>query len=235
MILRIFKRRQKAGAGYWILGVRCWTLDTGYRLLGAGYRMLVNKGGRLWNTLTPNPLTRQPITRNPLNTIWKIVAACICTWLFSYASCKYSFKDVGAIPQDIKTFRVNYLENKARYINPQLSPQLTERLKQKIIGNTRLRQTNDDDAHYDISGFVSDYSITTSGISGNTTELNRLNVTFHLVFKNTVDEKKNFETDVTSNFDFSGNKSLQEAETELNDDIIRNIVDAVFNKIFSNW
>jgi hypothetical protein len=163
------------------------------------------------------------------------LAAFIGIWLLSYASCKYSFKDVGAIPQDVKTFRVNYLENKARYVNPQLSPQLTERLKQKIIGNTRLRQTNDDDAHYDISGYVSDYTVTTSGISGNTSELNRLNVSFHLIFKNTLDEKKNFETDVSNTFDFSGQKTLQEAESELNDDIVRNIVDAVFNKIFSNW
>ena len=37
-----------------------------------------------------------------------------------------------AIPEEVKTFRVNYLENKAPYVNPQLSPALTERLKQKI-------------------------------------------------------------------------------------------------------
>ncbi len=159
----------------------------------------------------------------------------LCACLFSSSTCKYSFKDVGAIPQDVKTFRVNYLENKARYVNPQLSPQLTEKLKQKIISNTRLQQTNDDDAHYDISGYISDYSVTTSGISGNVTTTNRLSVSFHLVFKNSLDDKKNMETDVSSTFDFSGSKTLQEVEAELNDDIVRNIVDAIFNKIFSNW
>lgn len=142
---------------------------------------------------------------------------------------------MGALPQDVKTFRVNYLENKARYVNPQLSPQLTEKLKQKIIGNTRLRQTNDDDAHYDISGYVSDYSVTTGGITGNQTSSNRLTVGFHLIFKNTLDEKKNFEADISNTFEFSATKTLQEAESALNDDIIRNTVDAVFNKIFSNW
>ena len=36
-------------------------------------------------------------------------------------------------------------------------------------------------------------------------------------------------------FDFDGNKSLTEAEGVLNDELIRNLVDEIFNKIFSNW
>ena len=113
------------------------------------------------------------------------VASLFLITIFNYSTCKYSFKDTAPIPQEVKTFRVNYFENKARYVNPQLSPQITEKLKQKIIGNSRLQQTNDDNAHYDISGYVSDYSVTTSGISGSQAGTNRLSVTFHLIFKNT--------------------------------------------------
>src|SRR5487761_2560760 len=99
----------------------------------------------------------------------------------SFATCKYSTKDTAPIPPEVKTFRVNYLENKARYVNPQLTPQITEKLKQKIIGETRLTQTNNDDANYDISGYLSDYSVSTTGISGKVASTNRLNVTFHLI------------------------------------------------------
>ena len=157
----------------------------------------------------------------------------ICT--FCFATCKYSTKDVSPIPPEVKTFRVNYFENKARYVNPALTPQITEKLKQKIIGQTRLRQTNNDDAHYDISGYLSDYSVTTTGVSGTTATTNRLNVTFHVIFKNTLDITKNSESDVTSNYDFSAQLTLPQAEAQLNDQIIKNITDAVFNKIFSNW
>mgnify|MGYP001239193980 FL=1 len=155
--------------------------------------------------------------------------------IFNYASCKYSFKDTSPIPEEVKTFRVNYLENKAQYVNTQLSPQLTERLKQKVINTTRLRQTNDDDAHYDISGFVSQYYTSTISISGNNAASNRLTVGFHLVFRNTLDEKKSFETDLTRTFDFPATQSLSQAESTLNNDIVKNIVDEIFNKIFSNW
>lgn len=154
---------------------------------------------------------------------------------FNCATCKYSTRDTSPIPQEIKTFRVNYLENKARYVNPQLTPQVTERLKQKIIGQTRLRQTNSDDAHYDISGYLSDYSVTTTGIANQNASTNRLNVSFHLVFKNTLDQKKDFETDISRSYDFDAQLSLPQAEARLGEDIIKNLVDEIFNKIFSNW
>lgn len=166
----------------------------------------------------------------------RFIVYCLLSVVFlsGCATCKYSFNDVSIDPE-VKTFRVNYLENKARYINPQLSPQLTERLKQKIISTTRLKQTNDDNAHFDISGYVSDYSVTTTGITGGNSSTNRLTVSFHVIFKNTLDDKKSFESDVTSTFDFSSSQNLSQVESERNDEIVRNIVDAVFNKIFSNW
>jgi len=155
--------------------------------------------------------------------------------VFTFATCKYSFKDTSPIPEEVKTFRVNYLENKAQYVNSQLSQQLTEKLKQKIINTTRLRQTNDDDAHYDIGGYVSQYYTSTVSIAANNASGNRLTVGFHLVFRNTLDEKKNFETDLVRTFDFPATQSLSEAESTLTTDIVRNIVDEIFNKIFSNW
>lgn len=143
-----------------------------------------------------------------------VIPVCVFLFtIFTFATCKYSFKDTSPIPEEVKTFRVNYFENKARYVNPQLSPQLTEKMKQKVIGNTRLRQTNDESAHYDISGYVSDYTVSTSGIAGNNASTNRLSVSFHLVFRNTLDEKKNFETDISNNFDFPASQTLETAST----------------------
>ena len=97
-----------------------------------------------------------------------------------------------SIPPEVKTVRVNFIENRARYINPLLSPRLTEKLRQKIVNQTRLSQTNGE-ADYVISGTITDYSVSTSGISNNRESSNNLNVTVNIVFKNRLDEKKNFE------------------------------------------
>jgi hypothetical protein len=163
------------------------------------------------------------------------VALIICFSSFNFATCKYSFKDVAPIPIEVKNFRVQQLSNKAQYINPQLSPQVTEKLRQKIINTTRLRNVNEDDAHYDISGYISQYSTSTVNIQDGQSGTNRLTVGFHLVFKNSLDKTKDFEADVTRNEDFAAGKSLAEAENEINDRLVRNLVDEIFNKIFSNW
>lgn len=148
-------------------------------------------------------------------------------------TCRFSMRDVS-IPPEVKTVKVNFFENRARYINPLLSPRLTEKLRQKIVNQTRLSQTNGE-AHYEISGTITDYSVSTSGISDKQSSMNNLNVTVNIIFKNRLDEKKNFENSITRNFPFSATRSLQQAEAELNDAIINNMSDEIFNKIFSNW
>ena len=167
--------------------------------------------------------------------IFRFLLLFLCFGIFNFSTCKYSFKDTSPIPVEIKTFRVQYLENRAQYINTQLSQQLTETLKSKIINATRLKQTNEDDAHYDIGGYISQYYTSTVNIANNNSTTNRLTVTFHLVFKNTLDPTKNFEADISRNEDFAANKSLTEAESTLTAIVVKNVVDEIFNKIFSNW
>ena len=189
-----------------------------YRLQAAGYKV---KTYGTWNL--------KPAT---------LLAYCLLSVALLFTGC-YSFKDIGQIPKEVKTFRVNYIENKARYINPQLSPQLTDKLRQKIMGQTRLAGVQTEDAHYDISGQVTGYNVTTSGISSGTGQqqasIQRLTVTVHINFRNNLDPSKNFEADVSRNFDYSANLTITQAESQLNETIIKNMVDEIFNRIFSNW
>jgi hypothetical protein len=145
----------------------------------------------------------------------------------------YKFNQ-AVIPDTIKTVKVNFIENKARYVNPQLSPKLTDRLKQKIVSQTKLTQTNSDNADWEISGSVTDYSVSTSGISQQQTSINRLTVAVHVtLLKRKGNDQKEY--DVSHSFDFSANLTLQAAEAQLNDRIIRDMTDEIFNRIFSDW
>ena len=154
------------------------------------------------------------------------------------SSCNiYKFRDIS-IPDSIRTVKVNFIENKAPYVNPQLSPRLTDKLRQKIVSQTRLSQTNNDNADWDIKGHISNYSLSTSGISsqGGSRDVttNRLTVSVHIILN---DQKANKvqEYDVSRNFEFAGTQSLQQAEASLSDEIIRGLTDDIFNRLFSNW
>lgn len=162
--------------------------------------------------------------------------------ILALASCKiYSFKDVS-IPAQVKSIHIAYIENRARLVNPQLAPQLNDKLRQKINQQaSRLSQIQDPNADYDVSGSITDYNYSTSGISDQKASSNRLNVTVHIIFKNHLDPTgktvapADFEADVTRNFDFSANTSITDAETQLMPTIVSNMTDEIFNKLFSNW
>jgi hypothetical protein len=173
-----------------------------------------------------------PVTGNLQPVTHRVAIACLLV-LSIFTGC-YSFKDVS-IPPEVKTFRVNYIENRARYVNPQLSPQLTDKLRQKIMNQTRLNGVQTEEAHYDISATVMSYDVVTAGISNQQASINRLTVTVHVILKNNIDDTKSFEADVSRNFDFSANLTLPQAEAQLTETIIKNMVDEIFNRIFSNW
>lgn len=145
----------------------------------------------------------------------------------------YKFNE-ATIPDSIKTVKVNFIENNARYINPQLSPRLTDKLRQKIVGQTRLTQTNNDNVDWEISGFITDYSFSTSAISGQQVANNRLTVSVHIKLTDNKADKIS-EYDVTRSFEFKGDQSFQQAENALGDEMIRTLADEIFNKLFSNW
>ena len=169
------------------------------------------------------------------NKLFNIQLAIVMIVATLFSSCGiYSFKD-AVIPENVKTIKIGFIENKARYVNPQLAPLLTDKIQQKIISQTKLTRTNSDDAHYQIYATVTNYDPSqTVGVSERQASTNRLTVTVHVILKKTLDNKEQ-EFDVSRNFDFSANLSLSQAEAQLMEDIVRNISDDIFNQIFSNW
>ncbi len=152
----------------------------------------------------------------------------------SFISCNiYKFNE-ATIPDSIKTVKVNFFQNRARLVNPELGHRLTDKLRQKIIGQTRLSQSNSDNPDWEINGVIVEYSFSTSAISGQQVATNRLTVGVHITV-NKHKEDKTDEYDVSRSFEFKGDQSFQQAEATLGEEIVRSLTDEIFNKLFSNW
>ena len=181
-------------------------------------------------------LVRQKIHGTRLNSLRITRIFLLVLFVMSLLSgCKvYSFSG-ASIPSEIKTIYVRFIDNKARYNNPQLSPQLTDKLRQKIVSQTRLTQVNNDNADYDVSGYISQYDVSTSAISDQKVATNRLTVavTLTLLDRKTGKEPRNISA--SRSFDFSASLTLPQAELQLNDEIVRNLADEIFNQLFSDW
>jgi hypothetical protein len=179
------------------------------------------------------------VKRNFLSII-SIALVCMATG-FGFSACKVSYglkEKVSSIPDTVKTVKINQITNRAPYVNPQISPALTDRLRQKIINQTKLTNVNNENADWEITAEIQDYSVSTTGVTSTNgqqqSSINRLNVRVHVII-NKRKENKVEEHDVSRSFDFSARQSLQTAEATLLDEMIRNLTDEIFNKLFSDW
>lgn len=145
----------------------------------------------------------------------------------------YSFTGASI---DGSSINIRTLENRARNVVPTLSPALTSKIRSRILSQTGLAPVNTEDADYDISGDITQYSVSVTGVQNTqTASQNRLTISIQITFKNRLDEKANF-TETFSRFaDFSATQTLQSVETRLIDDIGEQLANDIFNKAFVNW
>jgi hypothetical protein len=165
----------------------------------------------------------------------KISALVAFTFILFAAGCKvYGFIDKGGIPADVRTVKLSTVEKNSSLDNIQLRQRIGDRLRQKIVGQTRLTQTNSDSADWEISLRLDQYSPSTSAISNQQTVTNRLTVAIHITRNQRKDDQVK-EYDVSRSFEFAANRSLQQAENDLMDEMTRTLTDEIFNKLFSDW
>ncbi len=137
-----------------------------------------------------------------------------------------------------KNIRLATLENRARNVVPTLSALLTDKLRNRIVSQTGLAPVNTPDADYDVSGSITAYEITVSGLQGGTAQQasqNRLTINIEINFKNRINPKADFKQTFSRFSDFPANRSLQDVESGLIDEIGNQLADDVFNKAFVNW
>lgn len=165
--------------------------------------------------------------------LWKklLLAILTCT---TFAGCGvYSF--TGASIQG-KTLNIHTLENRAQNVVPTLSATLTGKIRSRIISQTGLAPVNSETADYDISGAITTYQVTVTGVE-NTQQAsqNRLTIGLQITFVNRLNEKAGFSQGFTRFADFPASQTVQAVEARLIEDIGNQLADDIFNKAFVNW
>ena len=135
-----------------------------------------------------------------------------------------------------KTLNMHVLENRARNVVPILSPTLTTKIRSRILTQTGLSPVTAENADYDISGTITTYEVTVSGVQDiQKASQNRLTIAVNIIFKNKLNDKADFNQTFTRFADFSATQTLQSVETKLIEDIGNQLADDIFNKAFVNW
>jgi pyruvate formate-lyase activating enzyme-like uncharacterized protein len=144
----------------------------------------------------------------------------------------YSF--TGA-PITAKTISIDFFPNKAPLINPSLSQDFTDAMRDKFVNQTKLELV-DLNAELEVSGEIVDYRTTAVAIQGNDqAALNRLTITVHVKFTNTLKKAESFDQRFSSYEDYDASRSFAAVEDELIDILTKRLVQDIFNKALVNW
>jgi len=141
----------------------------------------------------------------------------------------------GASIGNAKTCQVVYFENRADIVNPRLAAQMTDALKDKIQSSSSLRLVNgsaDVAFEGEITGYnVQPQQVTVMGAAAT----DRLTVTVKVRFNNELDPDKNYEKSFSRFQEYPGGASLSSYEAKLVEDILKELMEDIYNEAFSSW
>ena len=166
-----------------------------------------------------------------------VISIAIFLMLTSCWPTSVSFNDTGSIPAEWKQFSLSNLENNAPNSPINFSGFLSDKIRDGIQNNTRLKLSNSPNTgEVRLEGIITNYTISPIAIqAGDNVSKNRLTVTCNM--KITIMSPKEQEMTLSSTrfADYPTDNNFSVVENELNEQISQQIVQDVINKILSNW
>ena len=150
--------------------------------------------------------------------------------------CKVSYSFSGAsISPGVKTFSIQYFQNRAPLVQPGLSQYITDALIDKCKAQTSLGYIKGiGDVNFE--GEISDYNTRPLTVAADArAAMNRFTISVKVKFANAVEPELSFEQTFSRYEDYDSNLDLSQVEKELSDKIIEMIVEDIFNQAFVNW
>lgn len=146
----------------------------------------------------------------------------------------YSF--TGADTGDAETFQVNFFQNNAPLIEPQLDIDFTNALQDLIVNQTNLNLvTSGGDLVFE--GEITEYRISPmTATAQNTAAQNRLTIGVNVRYFNTLDEEKNFEQRFSFFYDYPADALLiGSTKEDAFAEIFERLTQDIFNASLANW
>lgn len=146
----------------------------------------------------------------------------------------YTFSGTSIQP-DVKTVTINLFEYKALRVNPSLSNDLTEGLRDKFRKMTRLTQV-DYDGDLEITGEITGYDVRSQAVTAQEVAAqNRLTVSVKIAYMNRLYPEEDFEKSFSGYTDYDSSQSLDAVEATLCEEIIEKLCEDILNATVANW
>jgi hypothetical protein len=147
-----------------------------------------------------------------------------------------SYNTKGGQPDpSIKTVSVQYFANRATRVNPTLSQNFTNSLKEYLESSTKLRVVNTiGDVNF--SGEIKNYQISLEAIAaGDVASKTRFTITIRVKYTNSINPDDDYDTSFSAFRTFDSTTNFTSVEEQLTKEIIEELLDKIYNRTFVNW
>lgn len=155
-----------------------------------------------------------------------VLVACTVSYKFTGASIDYT---------KVKTISLTQFQNRAPYQWAPMATMLNDALNDAFVQQTKLQQVSRN-GDLQLDGEITAYdqfnkSISSDGYSS----LVQLKLTVNVRFTNNTNHDEDFERQFSATRDFDATQSLDSVQEELVEQMIDEIVEAIFNAAVANW
>ena len=155
--------------------------------------------------------------------------------LINSCSISYQFNGATIDYNLIKTISIQDFPNHATNVNPLLSAQFSDALRNKFIRQTRLRIV-ENNADLEIEGEITGYDLKGMAVKEDAfASMTELSITVKVRYTNNKRPTDDLEQSFTSSKPFSNTQLLQDVEDQLVSEIIDDLIDQIYNATLGNW
>lgn len=150
-------------------------------------------------------------------------------------SCRVNYSFTGGDVGDARTVSVDLFQARAPLATPAVAQTFTETVRDLLLAQTPLKLARTEgDVQY--SGSITGYDVQPVSIQANeTAALNRLTITASVTYVNTLEPKKNTEFTVSRFADYSSSQDLTAVESQLVNEIGKQLAQDIFDRTLGNW
>ena len=174
-----------------------------------------------------------------LNNICRSFSAALLLFVtvFSFTGCTVSYKFTGASIDytKVRTVSIAQFQNRAAYQWGPMATMFNEALTDMFVQQTKLQQVNQG-GDLQFEGEITAYDQLNKSISADGySSMVQLKMTVNVRFVNNTNHEEDFERQFSATRDFDATQSLESVQEELVSQMIKEIVDAIFNAAVADW
>ncbi len=159
----------------------------------------------------------------------------LCTLLLSACTVSYKFNGASIDYTKTKSISIADFPNNAALVNPTLSANFSEGLRDIYSRQTRLEVTRSG-GNLELEGEITGYALTPMAISADSYAAEtKLTMTVKVRFTNNVAPEESFEKTYSAYQTFNSNQMLTDIQDELCATMIQEIAENIYNDTVARW